>query len=135
MDPDKESQARLQLASQRLEPDTIDASWLSPVPYQHPGTAMNVVVATEEFTHICPMTGLPDFGELELAYTPDRLIIELKSFKYYLVQYRQVGIFYEHVVPRILDDLFTAVEPVRMSLVYRVRSRGGVRSEVSASRP
>jgi 7-cyano-7-deazaguanine reductase len=78
------------------------------------------------------MTGLPDFGTITIQYTPDQEIVELKSLKYYLLQYRNVGIFYEHVVNRILDDLVAALNPKWMEVRGAFTARGGIDSEVSA---
>jgi 7-cyano-7-deazaguanine reductase len=78
------------------------------------------------------MTGLPDFGTIRIQYTPDRKIIELKSLKYYLLQYRNVGIFYEHLVNRILDDLVSALSPKQMIVTGEFTSRGGITTRVSA---
>ena len=79
------------------------------------------------------MTGLPDFGCIIIKYRPNKKIIELKSLKYYLLQYRNVGIFYEHVVNRILDDLVSALEPKRMEVIGDFTARGGIISRVSAA--
>jgi 7-cyano-7-deazaguanine reductase len=85
-----------------------------------------------EFTSVCPITGLPDFGAITITYTPDRECIELKSLKYYLFGYRQRGIFYEAVTNRILDDLVAACRPRRMRVRARFRVRGGISSRVTA---
>ena len=135
MDDDKEQRLRKRLADGCCSADTVEPEILDPLPFQYAGRPLDIVAANEEFTHICPMTGLPDFGTVEIEYVPDKLIIELKSLKYYLLQYRQVGIFYEHVVIRILDDLVAVLAPRRISIRYRVDSRGGIRSVVSASWP
>jgi 7-cyano-7-deazaguanine reductase len=78
------------------------------------------------------MTGLPDFGTITIRYTPDKMIVELKSLKYYLMQYRNVGIFYEHVVNRILDDLVGVLSPKWMEVRGAFTARGGIDSEVIA---
>jgi len=77
------------------------------------------------------MTGLPDYGCITVTYRPDQKIIELKSFKYYLLQYRNVGIFYEHLVNRILNDLVSALLPKWMKVTGDFTSRGGVTSSVT----
>jgi 7-cyano-7-deazaguanine reductase len=77
------------------------------------------------------MTGLPDFGTIIIQYRPDVKIVELKSLKYYLLQYRNVGIFYEHVVNRILDDLKSVLEPKRMEIIGNFTARGGITSRVN----
>lgn len=130
-----EKKLRKKLATHRLNPQSIDASVLDPIPFVYAGRQLNIDISSDEFTHICPMTGLPDFGQLNIQYQPDKKIIELKSLKYYLVQYRQVGIFYEHVIFKILDDLVAAIKPLRMSIRYNVKSRGGISALVTASWP
>lgn len=87
-------------------------------------------MTTDEFTCVCPKTGLPDFAELTLLYVPDELCIELKSFKEYLMAYRQKGIFHENVVNRIVDDIVAAVKPRHVHLEGRFNSRGGIQTTV-----
>jgi len=85
---------------------------------------------TSEFTCVCPKTGLPDFAELVLTYVPDRLCLELKSFKEYLQAYRDQGIFHENVVNKILDDVVKAIKPRSARLEGRFHSRGGIQTTV-----
>jgi 7-cyano-7-deazaguanine reductase len=99
---------------------------------QYPGRDYTIEIVCPEFTSVCPKTGQPDFGTLTLRYVPDRKCVELKSLKLYLQQYRNEGIFYEHVTNRILDDLAAAVRPRRMTLVAAFRARGGITSTVTA---
>ncbi len=82
---------------------------------------------------MCPKTGLPDFGVLTLEYEPDKLCLELKSFKHYILAYRNLGIFYENVVNRMLRDVVRTVRPVSATLVGEFTPRGGLRSTVTAS--
>ena len=100
-------------------------------PNQYPGYEIEVV--TPEFTSVCPKTGLPDFGTLTLRYTPDRLCLELKSLKEYLMAYRNLGIFYENVVNRFLRDVVRAAKPVSVTVVGEFTPRGGLHSKVSAT--
>ncbi|MCC6731257.1 MAG: NADPH-dependent 7-cyano-7-deazaguanine reductase QueF [Chthonomonadales bacterium] len=86
-----------------------------------------------EFTSVCPITGLPDFGTITVEYVPEALCVELKSLKYYLFGFRQEGIFYEAVVNRILDDLVTACSPRRMTVTGAFSVRGGISSTVTAA--
>ncbi|MEO8348596.1 MAG: preQ(1) synthase [Acidobacteriota bacterium] len=88
-----------------------------------------------EYNAICPKTGLPDFGHLTIHYVPDALCLELKSLKLYIVAYRDVGIFYENAVNRILRDCVAACRPVRMTVTGRFSSRGGISSTVVARYP
>jgi 7-cyano-7-deazaguanine reductase len=81
---------------------------------------------------MCPKTGLPDFGEIQIHYVPDRACIELKSLKYHLGGYRNEGIFYEAAINRILDDLVAACQPRRMRVVGAFTARGGITTSVVA---
>lgn len=92
-------------------------------------------IEVPEYTSVCPKTGLPDFGTITIDYTPDRSCIELKSLKYYLLGYRNMGVFYENAVNRILDDLVAAVRPVRATVTGQFSMRGGMRSTVVARYP
>ncbi len=83
-------------------------------PNQYPDYEIEVVV--DEFTSICPKTGLPDFGVLTLTYVPDKLCLELKSLKMYALAYRNLGIFYENVVNRFLEDVVAACKPKHAQL-------------------
>ena len=94
-----------------------------------------ITIECPEFTSVCPKTGLPDFGILSLRYMPDKECLELKSFKYYLLGYRSMGIFYENAVNRILDDVVKAAGPVWAELEGRFTARGGMRSTVTARFP
>ena len=99
---------------------------------RHPGRDYTVVHECPEFTAVCPITGQPDFGTIRITYVPDRLCLELKSLKLYLFGYRSRGIFYEHVVNVILDDLVAAVKPRRMTVEGSFNVRGGISSVVRA---
>ena len=79
------------------------------------------------------MTGLPDFGCITITYRPDVNIIELKSLKFYLLQFRNVGIFYEHVVNRILEDLVKVLKPKFMEVTGDFTARGGITTKVTAT--
>src|SRR5881227_2617814 len=92
-----------------------------------------IVHACPEFTSVCPITGMPDFGTVTIEYVPDRACIELKSLKYYLLRFRQKGIFYEAVVNQILDDLVEACRPRRMTVIGAFSVRGGISSTVTAT--
>lgn len=86
----------------------------------------------EEFTSVCPKTGLPDFGTITIRYIPDKLCVELKSLKYYFLEFRQKGIFYEAVINEILDDLVSALHPRYMEVIGKFTTRGGLHSDVVA---
>ena len=102
-------------------------------PNRHPGRDYLVRHSCPEFTSVCPKTGQPDFGTLEIFYVPDRVCLELKSLKLYIQAFRNHGIFYEDVVNVILDDLVSAVHPRRMTVEGRFNVRGGISSVVTAS--
>lgn len=115
-------------------PDTVRTEALTIIDYAYQGTRpIDVVIRQPEFTSLCPMTGLPDYGCITIRYRPRRHIVELKSLKYYLLQYRNVGIFYEHVVNRILNDLAGAVAPAWMEITGEFTARGGITTTVTAA--
>lgn len=92
----------------------------------------NIHFEAPEFTSVCPITGLPDFGTIIVDYTPGDRCLELKSFKYYLMSFRNRGIFYEDVTNQILDDIVAACEPLRAKVVGDFHPRGGIRAVVTA---
>ncbi len=98
----------------------------------HPGRDYVITHVAPEFTSLCPKTGQPDFATIEIEYVADRLCVELKSLKLYLQGFRNVGVFYEDVVNRILDDLVAALSPRRMKVTGRFTPRGGMHSIVTA---
>ncbi len=112
MEKDKYSEKRFDIQKE----DAIDVAVLEKIPFDYAGSATEVVYETEEFTCVCPWTGLPDFGKLTIRYVPNKSLIELKSLKYYLTSYRNVGIIQEHAVNRILKDLVKLVKPVSMTV-------------------
>ena len=113
--------------------DVVKADVIDVVEYQYRSERdIDITIRHPEFTSVCPMTGLPDSGCITVRYCPEKKIVELKSLKYYLLQYRNVGIFYEHVVNRILDDLVSRVEPKTMSVEGEFTARGGITSKVVA---
>ncbi|MBE0659996.1 MAG: NADPH-dependent 7-cyano-7-deazaguanine reductase QueF [Bryobacteraceae bacterium] len=93
----------------------------------------DIEIETPEFTSVCPRTGLPDHGTITIVYTPDRDCIELKSLKMYLLAYRNLGIFQENIVNRVLRDCVKACKPRRMTVTGEFTPRGGVYSSISAS--
>jgi 7-cyano-7-deazaguanine reductase len=109
------------------KPETVDPAVLEVLDYDY-RTQRDIQIKIEqpEFTSVCPISGLPDFGRITILYTPKAKIVELKSLKYYLVQYRNVGIFYEHVVNRILEDLVSALKPRFIEVEGTFTPRGGI---------
>jgi 7-cyano-7-deazaguanine reductase len=110
---------------------TIDVHALESFPYEYPGKDIVINIDTDEFTAVCPWSGLPDFATIKVDYIPGRNIIELRSFKYYLLSYRNVGIYQEHAVNRILEDLVRCVHPKWMKVTADYRIRGGVHTIAS----
>lgn len=94
-----------------------------------------IEIRCPEFTSVCPKTGQPDFGTITIRYVPDRACIELKSLKLYLFGFRNLGIFYEAAVNRILDDLAGACRPRRMEVEGAFSARGGITTTVTAKMP
>ena len=94
-----------------------------------------ITIEVPEYTAICPKTGLPDFGTIRIIYVPDKRCAELKSLKMYIHAYRNVGIFYENAVNRILEDCVAACRPKRMTITGTFSSRGGISSTVEVTYP
>jgi 7-cyano-7-deazaguanine reductase len=102
-------------------------------PNQFP--AYEIVVDVPEFTSVCPKTGLPDFGVITIRYMPDHRCLELKSLKEYLFEYRNLGIFQENIVNRVLEDVVRAAKPVWAVVRGDFRPRGGIGTVVEAKWP
>ena len=100
---------------------------------RYPDRDYEIRIECPEFNSVCPITGFPDFGTLVFTYCPDRLCVELKSLKLYLVAYRNQGIFYEHVTNKILDDFTAACRPRWAKLEARFTPRGGISSTITAT--
>ncbi len=113
--------------------DKINADCLIVFDYEYSGQEAEVSIDTDEFTAVCPWTGLPDFGTLTIRYVPDKTCIELKSLKYYLLSYTNVGIVQEHAANRVLNDLVALCSPVRMDITMDYKVRGGLHTVVSAT--
>jgi len=104
-------------------PEQVDVAVLETFDYTGPEQEIETV--TDEFTAVCPYSGLPDFAKVTLRYTPGRRCIELKSLKYYITSYRNIGIFQEHATARIAEDLFGVLRPVRLEVTTVYKVRGG----------
>jgi 7-cyano-7-deazaguanine reductase len=100
-------------------------------PNQYAGYEIEIVMP--EFTSVCPKTGLPDFGSIALRYVPGKRCLELKSYKMYLLAYRNLGIFQENVVNRVLRDVVKAADPVTATVVGDFSPRGGLSSVITAT--
>ena len=106
---------------------------LETFPNPRPERDYEINIRCPEFTSLCPKTGLPDFGEIRITYVPDQHCIELKSLKYYIIEFRNRGIFYEAVTNQILDDLVAACRPRRMTITGDFSVRGGISTVVTVS--
>ena len=98
----------------------------------YPGREYDIEIRCPEFTTVCPKTGQPDFGTLLITYVPHLHCVELKSLKLYLQQFRNQGIFYEHVTNRLLDDLVAVLEPKSMTIEASFSPRGGITSRITS---
>jgi len=105
---------------------------LETFPNPRPEREYRIDIRCPEFTSMCPKTGLPDFGEIRIEYVPDAVCVELKSLKYYLLEYRSKGVFYEALTNQILDDLVVACRPRRMTVTGSFTARGGITTTVAA---
>jgi 7-cyano-7-deazaguanine reductase len=106
---------------------------LETFPNPRPGREYEIEIRCPEFTSVCPKTGLPDFGEIQINYVPEHLCLELKALKYYMIEFRNKGIFYEAVTNQILDDLVEACKPRRMTVTGDFSVRGGISTSVTAA--
>ena len=113
--------------------DSINSDVLIAFDYEYPGSNSKVQIKTDEFTAVCPWTGLPDFGTLIIEYMPSNLCIELKSLKYYLMGFTGVGIVQEHAANRILNDLVNCCNAKEMTVDLEYKVRGGITTKVSVS--
>jgi len=101
--------------------------------FQYPGRPTRLSINIPEFTCICPKTGLPDFAQLHIQYIPAQVCLELKSLKEYIFFFRNLGIFHEHVVNRMLDDLVKACSPCEMTIEGIFNARGGIQTTATAT--
>jgi len=112
---------------------TQPSKTLETIPNPKPERDYEIEISTDEFTCVCPKTGQPDFATVTIRYVPDQLCVELKSLKLYLWSYRNEGHFHEEVTNLILDDLVSALQPRRMTVVADFNIRGGLHTVVTAS--
>jgi len=114
-------------------PEHVDVAVLETFPYG--GPAQEIVTTTDEFSAVCPYSGLPDFATLTVTYVPGGSCIELKSLKYYVTSYRTVGIFQEHATAKIAEDLFKVLAPRRLTVETIYNVRGGFLTTCSVTLP
>ncbi|MBN1822966.1 MAG: NADPH-dependent 7-cyano-7-deazaguanine reductase QueF [Endomicrobiales bacterium] len=110
----------------------ISPGLLEAIPYEYKGKRIEVKIESDEFTCLCPWTGLPDHAKITVSYVPAKAVIELKSLKYYLMSYRMVGMVHESVVNRVLADLVKKIKPKSMAAELEFKTRGGIVTTVSA---
>jgi 7-cyano-7-deazaguanine reductase len=110
---------------------SINVKVLEVFPYEYAGKDIVINIDTDEFTAVCPWSGLPDFATIRIDYVPTTVCIELRSLKYYLQSYRSVGIYQEHAVNRILEDLVRCASPKWMKVTADYKIRGGVHTVAS----
>ena len=113
-------------------PDVPAADQLETFVNEFPGRDFSVEIVCPEFTSVCPKTGQPDFGTITFTYTPGERCIELKSLKLYLQRFRNQGVFYEHLVNRLLDDFVAACKPMRCRVAGAFTPRGGITTTVTS---
>jgi 7-cyano-7-deazaguanine reductase len=104
-------------------PETVDAAVLET--FEYAGPDQEILTETREFSPVCPYSGLPDFATLRIVYVPSDRCVELKSLKYYVTSYRNVGIFQEHATAKIAEDLFQVLRPQRLQVTTIYNTRGG----------
>jgi 7-cyano-7-deazaguanine reductase len=121
------------LITQQPTLDIMKSEILEVFDNSYPGRDYTIEIVNPEFTSVCPKTGLPDFGTISITYVPDKSCIELKSLKYYFLEFRNAGIFYENITNRILDDLAGACMPRSMTVKADWNARGGITETVTAS--
>ena len=115
-----------------LQPvSSIETGVLETFPYEYNGKDITINIDTDEFTAVCPWSGLPDFATIRVEYIPVKVCIELRSLKYYLLSFRNVGIYQEHVVNKVLEDLVACSSPRWIKVTADYRIRGGVHTVVS----
>ena len=121
------------LESQRRSQDHISTDVLEALPCEPHDPDSVIEIHNPEFTSLCPKTGLPDFGSITIRYIPYHHIVELKSLKYYFMQFRSTGIFYEQLTRLIRDHLVAKLDPMEMTITAEFTPRGGLSSRVISS--
>lgn len=104
-------------------PEHVDVAVLETFPYE--GPEQEIVTETKEFSAVCPFSGLPDFATLTIRYIPGKSCVELKSLKYYVLSYRNVGIYQEHATAKVAEDLFSVLKPKSITVTTLYNVRGG----------
>ena len=126
----QEKYENLDIRFRDSEENVINSNLIMCFDYEYNESGAEVVIDTDEFTAVCPWTRLPDFGTLTVSYIPNKLCLELKSLKYYLLSYTGVEIVQEHAANKILEDLASACNPFKMSVKLDYKIRGGLHTTV-----
>ena len=125
----------VKITDERVEKKGLKDSLPEILSFENQFQGYKITIVIPEYTSLCPKTGQPDFGTITVEYQPDTFVIELKSFKIYIQSYRNLGIFYENAVNRILDDIVCAIKPKWAKVKGEFRPRGGIYSVIEASYP
>ncbi|MBU1367601.1 MAG: preQ(1) synthase [Candidatus Omnitrophica bacterium] len=112
--------------------EDIDPTILEVIPYEYQKRKITVELTNDEFNCLCPFSGLPDFARLSVKYVPRKKLIELKSLKYYFYSFRNVKIYNEHAVSKILEDLKKVLRPYELTVIGEFTARGGIKNRVTA---
>jgi 7-cyano-7-deazaguanine reductase len=121
------------LVIEETPPEALQLVPLDTFAYKYPGKEIRIHFACPEFTAICPFSDFPDFATINIEYVPNRLCVELKSLKLYINSFRQVKMFHEHVVNRILDDFVKACDPLAVDIDGDFNVRGNIKTTIRAS--
>ena len=116
-----------------IENNNPDFRDLEAVSNDYPGRDYEINIEIPEFNCVCPRTGLPDFGTIRISYVPNKMIVELKSLKLYIVKFRNIGIFHENVTNKILDDFKLACSPKKITVTGDFSPRGGIKTIVRSN--
>jgi len=127
MDRIAEDLKKLRMPESHVSPEVLEA-----LPFHPADPQTRIEISNPEFTSLCPKTGLPDYGTVVVRYTPRESIVELKSLKYYFLQYRQTGVFYERLARMIRDHLVALLSPLELEVEARFTPRGGLSSTVAS---
>jgi 7-cyano-7-deazaguanine reductase len=114
-------------------PEHVDVAVLETFPYE--GPEQEIVTETKEFSAVCPFSGLPDFATLTIRYIPGKSCVELKSLKYYVLSYRNVGIYQEHATAKLAEDLYGVLKPKSLTVTTVYNIRGGFDTRCSVTLP
>lgn len=93
-----------------------------------------ITFISKEFTSLCPKTGQPDFAKIKITYTPNKVCLETKSLKLYLIQFRMYEGFMEAICNKVADDLYGVLSPIRLEVIMSFTKRGGIKGIIRCKR-